>query len=153
MSSVRPMEPRDAQGSIELGYRMHQESVYRDFDYDTNKVGRMLYHYSTNPDTHFMQVAEVDGELVGLFLGAISEHYFGTDRLASDTLWYVAPEHRGSRVGLDLLRAFEKWGTSHKVAEICVGVSSGLSTDKTGTLLQKLGYDLVGGNYKLRVAV
>jgi hypothetical protein len=32
-----------------------------------------------------------------------------------------------------------------------MGVSSGLSAEKTGGMLQKLGYDVVGGNYKLRV--
>jgi hypothetical protein len=32
-----------------------------------------------------------------------------------------------------------------------MGVSTGLSAGKTGAMLQKLGYNVVGGNYKQRV--
>ena len=63
----------------------------------------------------------------------------------------MSPQSRGSRVGLQLRRAFEKWAKDRDAAEVCMGVSSGLSADKTGGMLQKLGYDVVGGNYKLRV--
>lgn len=130
---------------------MHQESVYRDFDYNPNKCGRMVYRYMTNPDTHFAYVGTHNDTLNSILLGSIGEHYFGTDLIASDTLWYVSPQSRGSRVGLQLLRAFEKWAKERDAAEIYVGVSSGLSADKTGAMLQKLGYDVVGGNYKRRV--
>jgi len=75
----------------------------------------------------------------------------GTDLIASDTVWYVSTQSRGSRVGLQLLRAFEKWAKERKAAEIYMGVSSGLSAGKTGAMLQKLGYNVVGGNYKQRV--
>ena len=150
---VRAMEPDDVPGVIDLGYQMHQESVYRHFDFNPNKFGRLLYHYITNPNRYFAHVGTSKGTLNGVFLGSIDEHYFGTDLIASDTLWYVSPQSRGSRVGLQLLRTYEKWARDHDAAEIYVGVSSGLKADKTGTMLQKLGYDVVGGNYKLRVVV
>lgn len=150
---VRAMEPDDVPGVIDLGYQMHQESVYRHFDFNPNKFGRLLYHYLTNPNSCFAHVGTRKDTLNGVFLGSIDEHYFGTDLIASDTLWYVSPQSRGSRVGLQLLRTYEKWARDHDAAEIYVGVSSGLKADKTGTMLQKLGYDVVGGNYKLRVVV
>ena len=130
---------------------MHQESVYRHFNYDPSKCGRLVYNYMTNPDTHFAYVGTFDGALNSVLLGSIGEHYFGTDLIASDTLWYVSPQSRGSRVGLQLLRAFEKWAKERGAAEIYMGISSGLSADKTGAMLEKLGYDVVGGNYKQRV--
>lgn len=148
---IRPIKPDDVPGVIDLGYQMHQESVYRHFNYDPNKCGRLIYNFMTNPDTRFAYVGTSNDALNSVFLGSIDEHYFGTDLIASDTLWYVSPQSRGSRVGLQLLRAFEKWAKNANAAEIYVGVSSGLSADKTGTMLQKLGYDVVGGNYKQRV--
>ena len=148
---IRPIEPKDVPGVIDLGFWMHQESVYRHFNYDPNKCGRMVYHFMTNPDTHFAYVGTHKGTLNSVLLGSIGEHYFGTDLIASDTLWYVSPQSRGSRVGLQLLRAFEKWAKERDAAEIYMGISSGLSADKTGAMLQKLGYDVVGGNYKQRV--
>ena len=148
---IRPIKEDDIVAVVGLGYQMHQESVYRDFDYNPNKCGRMVYRYMTNPDTHFAYVGTHNDTLNSILLGSIGEHYFGTDLIASDTLWYVSPQSRGSRVGLQLLRAFEKWAKERDAAEIYVGVSSGLSADKTGAMLQKLGYDVVGGNYKRRV--
>lgn len=150
---IRPLEPDDVPGVIGLGSHMHQESVYRHFDYSENKFGRLLYHYITNPNTCFAYVGTSGSVLNGVLLGSIDEHYFGTDLIASDTLWYVSPQSRGSRVGLQLLRTFEKWAKDRNAAEIYMGVSTGVNPDKTGGVLQKLGYDLVGGNYKLRVVV
>ena len=150
---VRLMEPKDLPAVIELGSQMHRESVYSKFDFDENKLGRLLYNHIINPKTLFAYVGTSKGALNGVFLGSIGEHYFGTDLIASDTLWYVSPQSRGSRVGLQLLRAFENWAKERDAAEIYVGVSSGLSADKTGTMLQKLGYDVVGGNYKLHVVL
>lgn len=149
--SVRPLTPEDVAEVIALGYKMHQESVYRHFDYDENKCGQLLYRFLTNPNTCFAHVAESDGELVGVFLGSIGEHYFGRDLVASDTLWYVLPEHRGSRAGGVLLKTFESWAKDRNAAEINVGISSGLSAEKTGAMLQKVGYEVVGGIYKRRV--
>ena len=150
---IRPMQPEDLPAVLEMARCMHQESVYRRFDYDENKMGRLLYNYISNPKTSFSCVGTSKDTLNGVFLGSIGEHYFGTDLIASDTLWYVSPQSRGSRVGLQLLRAFESWAKERGAAEIYVGVSSGLSADKTGAMLQKLGYDVVGGNYKLHVVL
>jgi len=150
---IRPMQPKDLPAVLEMARCMHQESVYRRFDYDENKMGRLLYNYISNPKTSFSCVGTSKDTLNGVFLGSIGEHYFGTDLIASDTLWYVSPQSRGSRVGLQLLRAFESWAKERGAAEIYVGVSSGLSADKTGTMLRKLGYDVVGGNYKLHVVL
>tara|TARA_R110000744_G_scaffold348171_2_gene453711 strand:- start:170 stop:628 length:459 start_codon:yes stop_codon:yes gene_type:complete len=151
--TIRPMQPEDLPTVLEMARCMHQESVYRRFDYDENKMGRLLYNYIINPKTSFSCVGTSKDTLNGVFLGSIGEHYFGTDLIASDTLWYVSPQSRGSRVGLQLLQAFENWAKERDAAEICVGVSSGLSADKTGTMLQKLGYDVVGGIYKLHVVL
>ena len=148
---VRPIEPKDVPAAINLGFQMYKESVYRHFNYDPNKFGRLLYTFMTNPDTHFAYIGTFNGSPNSIFLGSIGEHYFGTDLIAADTLWYVSTQSRGSRAGLQLLRAFEKWAKERNVAEIAIGVSSGLKVDKTGTMLQKLGYDVVGGIYKQRV--
>lgn len=149
--TLRDLTPFDIEAAISLGARMHKESVYRDFDYDKQKCGQLLYRCLSNPDTHFAMVTETDGKLTGMLLGYISEHYFGRDLIASDYLWYVLPEHRGSRAGLQLLIAFQDWAKVRNAAEVYMGISSGLHAEKTGALLTKIGYDVVGGNYKLRV--
>ena len=146
--------PEDLPEILALGQQMHEESAYRHFAFSVSKCAMLFHTCITNPDTHFIRVAvNTDDAVVGIFVGSIAEHYFGTDLIASDYLWYVTPEYRGSRAGLTLLQDFQKWAADHNAAEIYVGISSGLFAERTGALLTKLGFDLVGGNYKLRVVV
>lgn len=156
MTNIRtyPIVPADFVEVIELGRDMHQESVYRQFDFSPAKYAMLLHMCISDPTTHFARIA-VTGtdEIIGVLLGEISEHYFGTDLIASDYLWYVAPAHRGSKAGVMLLKEYQEWAKDRDAVAIYMGISSGLRPEKTGALLEKLGYDLVGGNYKLRVVV
>jgi GNAT superfamily N-acetyltransferase len=90
-----------------------------------------------------------DGDvLAGVFVGGLSEFYFGNDVLAYDLLWYVGKEYRGSRTGLRLLKMFESWATDLGADRIQVGISSGLSMDRTGALLERMGFSQIGGLYR-----
>ena len=147
---LRPIALRDLEGVSRLGAKMHAESVYSRFDYDENKFIKLLCRFIMNTEDHFTCIGEINGEPVGVFLGSIGEHYFGKDKIASDTLWYVLPKHRGSIMGVRMLRAFETWARDRNVADITVGVSSGLNLNKTNNVLEKSGYEVVGGIYKRR---
>ena len=58
---IRPIEPEDVPAAIDLGYQMHQESVYRHFNYDPDKCGRLIYDFMTNPDTRFAYIGTANG--------------------------------------------------------------------------------------------
>ena len=151
---TRTASPEDLPEILALGQQMHEESAFRHFDFSLSKCAMLFHTCVTNPDTHFIQVAVgPTGAIIGLFVGHISEYYFGDDLIASDYLWYVAPEHRGSRAGILLLRDFQVWAAARHASEVHIGISTGVFAEKTGALLTKFGFDLVGGNYKLRVVV
>lgn len=156
MTSIctRTAVPEDLPEILALGQQMHEESAFRYFNFDVPKCAMLFHTCVTNPDDHFIQVAVGPAnDIIGLFIGHITEYYFGTDLIASDYLWYVTPEHRGSRAGLTLLQDFQKWAADRQAVEVHVGISTGVFAERTGALLTKLGFDLVGGNYKLRVVV
>lgn len=135
---------------ITLGKVMHEESEYRDFDFSPEKLARLGERIMTNKNI-FAEGAYAEG-LVGMIVGQISEYWFGTDRIASDTVWYVHPDHRGSMAGIRLLTHFADWAENQGVKEISVGVSSGINTDRAGALLNRIGFNSVGGLYKRRIA-
>jgi hypothetical protein len=156
MTSIRTYTatPADIAEILDLGQQMHAESAFRHFDIDIPKCAMLIHTCLTNPDTHFIRVAVgPTNEIVGMLLGYISEYYFGRDLIASDYLWYVTPEYRGSRAAVLLLRDFQKWAEERNASEVHMGLSTGVHAEKVGALLENLGYDLVGGNYKLRVVV
>ena len=151
---TRAATPEDLLDVVTLGQKMHGESVFRHFNFSVPKFATLVYTCITNPDSHFIHVAvSPTKEIIGAFMGSVSEHYFGNDMVASDYLWYVTPKYRGSRAGVCLIRDFQKWAADHHAVEVHVGISTGITGERTGALLKKLGFDLVGGNYKLRVVL
>ena len=149
--SLRRFTEADIPGMIDMGGHMHAESAFARLDYCPEKCRDLGLFYLNNPETCFAAVAEQDGRLVGMFMGYVTEYYFGRERLAHDILWYVLPEVRGSRAGLMLLKAFEDWAKERGVSEVCIGISTAVEFERTGAVLNRLGYVHVGGNYKLPV--
>ena len=141
-------EESDIHNIYWLGKKMHLESEFSELDWNENKVLNWL-HTNTESSQRFVYCAYDDGVLVGVFIGSISRFYFGDDQLASDLLWYVDKDYRGTRVGVRLLKEFKKWATEKNVNRIQVGISSGLSMDRTGALLEKMGFTQIGGLYKV----
>ena len=130
-----------------LGKQMHEESEFRDLHWNHEKITNWFYNNVRNPKSFVM--CAYDGDvLAGVFVGGLSEFYFGNDVQAYDLLWYVGKEYRGSRTGLRLLKMFESWATDLGADRIQVGISSGLSMDRTGALLERMGFSQIGGLYR-----
>lgn len=131
-----------------LGYQMYKEGAFKDLDWDFDKVHRLTERYINNPSTHFALCAYDEDKLVGMIMGYLTPYYFGNDILACDHLWYVDPSYRGSRTGLRLLKEFRSWALDHGAKEVCIGISTGTDVDRTGALLERIGFAHVGGTYK-----
>jgi GNAT superfamily N-acetyltransferase len=148
---VRRMSGQDIEPMVEMGADMHAEGAFAALDYSREKCRELGHRYIQSPDTNFGAVAEEDGKIVGMFMGYVTDYYFGNDKIACDILWYVVPEARGSRAGIKLLKAFQVWAAQCGASEVCIGVSTAVEFERTGMLLQRLGYAHVGGNYKFSV--
>jgi RimJ/RimL family protein N-acetyltransferase len=127
---------------------MHSESEFQSLHWNEEKVLNWLRKNVESPN-RFVYCAYDENTIAGVFIGSISEFYFGNDRLASDLLWYVGEEYRGTRIGIRLLKEFQKWATEQNVDRIQVGISSGMSMERTGALLERMGFSQIGGLYKV----
>ena len=134
------MTEGDISKCIELGYAMHQESYFKNFEYNNNKLTNLLTAMVSNPQKFCGLVAEKDGEVIGLFIGLSDEHWFGTNTMSCDLAFYVIPSERGSMAGIKLIKAYEEWARSIGVSEIILGIYTGINADRTSSLLQRLGY-------------
>tara|TARA_R110002126_G_scaffold177173_1_gene326038 strand:+ start:2193 stop:2648 length:456 start_codon:yes stop_codon:yes gene_type:complete len=130
-----------------LGKEMHEESDYRTLDWDREKVIYWLTKNVQDP-RRFVMCAYDNDVLAGVFVGSISPTYFGNDLMASDLLWYVGKMYRGSRTGIRLLKMYRSWATDLGASKIKVGISSGMMMDRTGALLERMGFDHIGGLYR-----
>jgi len=148
---IRCLEYADIPETVNLAYEMHQEGAFSRFRFSPEKMASNLSLAITHPHIAFCHVVEHDEKLVGALLGYISEFFFGHDLIASDSGWFILPEYRGSRSAVKLLKNFQTWAKANGAKEVAMGVSTDVNPEKTGALLQKLGYKHVGGNYKLAI--
>jgi GNAT superfamily N-acetyltransferase len=122
---------------------MHAESPrYRHRNFSDVKVRGIIEYFISGP-TGGAFVVEEDGVLTGMIGGVPVEDFFGTDKYASDLVIYVLPEKRGSSVLLRLVRVFEKWCfVDQGVAEVILGISTGIHAEATVRVYERLGYSL-----------
>jgi len=144
------MTENDIAPVIELGAEMHAEGAFGELDYCRDKCRQFCQRYINNPDTHFALCAYQNDELVGMIMGNIMAYYFGNDTIASDHLWYVKQDSRGTILGVRLLNAFRSWARENNASEVCIGVSTAVDLDRTHKLLGRLGFSHVGGTFKAK---
>ena len=87
------------------------------------------------------------GKLVGYLGGSIEEYFFCRERVALSAFLFVDPEERGGLGAVKLILAFRAWAKNRGAVEISIGVAGGVTIERTGRFLQRLGLRLAGGNY------
>ena len=139
---IRHATLQDIPALIDLGQVMHAESRYSVMPYLPSRVERTLHMLMNGAGC--VLVAEVDGELVGGFMGACNEHYFSDQKVAGDLAIFVAPEFRGGMLGARLIKSFVEWAQEQGAKIIDTGVTTGVTTPQTEALFAKLGGKLIG---------
>ena len=66
-----------------------------------------------------------------MFIGFITEYYFGKDLYASDLTYYVDQTRRGSVAAGKLFRDFETWATKRGAKRLNPATSTGINPDRT----------------------
>lgn len=138
---LRHPNATDLDEAVALAFHMQQESWYRDFDFDESKVSDLI-RMAMASETYFPLVLEADdGGLVGFFLAAETEHFFGRSRYACDLAVYIVPWARKGPWFFRMVRAYEAWCRYRGVQEIHMGFSTGVNEDSTATLYGRMGYE------------
>lgn len=145
METLRTATIADIPRLVELGRMMHFESRYAVFDFDPATVAVTLREAIAQGLTFLV---EQDGDLVGGFVGVITTHFFGRDRIAYDVATYVAPAHRG-RLGVRMIREYVRRAKAAGVVDIHLGTSSGIQPERMERLCARLGFTRIGGLYAI----
>ena len=148
---VRHATANDIEAGIELGRRMHEESVFAFLPFDVAKVRRLLRHIAGDPEHYCVYVVEHDKHLIGLLVAQVMEYFFCRELLCDDLLLFVERDQRGSAAALALVRAYLDWSRQMGAREARIAISTGIDIDKTGAFLERLGFARVGGVYKHRL--
>lgn len=146
---IREAKHDDIPELVAMGRAMHEESPeYQRMDFSEEKVAKLARYLCgtmlvpSRPGSAL--VAEDEGRIIGMMAGFVIEHFFGHDKIASEYVLYVKPEHRRGTAAVRLIRAFEKWALSQGVRAIMPGVTTGNKTERTQALYMHLGYEANG---------
>ena len=139
---------------LHLCLTMQKEGDFSVVPFDVEQTAKSVVNYVINNDNGFGILAYTDdGKAVGMLCGSITPYVFSLGGVASDFAWYVLPEYRGSRSALKMLNMFTDWSRKQGASELYMGVTTNIAAERTGKLLQKRGFDHVGGNYRVRLNV
>ena len=101
---IRPAT-KDDYPAIEAGAKRFWEHAPFDVPY---KDGSALFYMDIAYDHGLLLVAEHDGEIVGFAAGALAPMMGNNDYLVgSELAWWIEPEHRGGRLGIQLMKSLE----------------------------------------------
>lgn len=97
---------------IRMSREFHQESPYKDFEYDEDKVNETISGFLDDDGSNkILVLAEVSGRIVGMIAALSYELYFNTDKVSCELMWWVDHEARKKypTLGPKLLEAYEFW--------------------------------------------
>ena len=145
---IRPAETKDINKVVALAKEMHQEGLYKDIPFDTQKfVSTVSYCMSHG----YAWVGEKDGVVIAGMLATIGEYFFSNAKITNDLGLFVSKDHRKTRLALLLLKEYVAWGKRMGASEITMGSTNGHQGSGLKKFLENsLGFKHIGEIYKLR---
>ena len=145
---IRPAETKDINRIVTLSKEMHQEGLYKDIPFDTQKYISTVANCMSNG---YAWVGEKDGVVVAVMIATIGEYFFSNAKITNDLGLFVSKDHRKTRLALLLLKEYVAWGKRMGASEITMGSTNGHQGSGLKKFLEKsLGLEHIGEIYKLR---
>lgn len=146
---IRAATPDDIEALVEIGRAMATESPqFSRMPYSPSKVRAMLVSLIGNP-RGFVRVADDGGQIVGVMLGACTEHWACDGLVAFDLALYVPTNRRGGIHAARLLRAFSDWSRELGAHIATAGISTGINPEQADRLYLGLGFKRLGSVFDL----
>jgi GNAT superfamily N-acetyltransferase len=127
---------------------MHQESHFKTLDFDPDTLKELIAQFI---QMQFVQIAIYNNQIIGVFIGFITEYYFGKDLYASDLTYYVDRTKRGSVAAVKLFKDFETWATKKGAKRLNPATSTGINPERTKKFYERMGYTVTGHTYNKEV--
>ena len=143
---VRPSSIEDYESINALGRWFQENSLYANCGWSDQKSFALVQAGSDPASSTFMRVVEKEGQIVGFFLGYISEYFFSEKKIAQDMVMVFSTDQRDGigKPTVQVLREFVNWATGRGANEVCIGITSGIAGAGYEKLVLKNGFKKVG---------
>lgn len=143
-TEIRQATHDDLPAILILAEQLYTESPhFSRFTFSYEKAANLLHQLVDSP-IGCVLIAVKDGDTVGMLVAMVIEHLVSTDKMATDLGFFVDPAHRGSTIGVRLIKAFEAWANEKGIVELTLEVNTEVEAARTVGLLERQGYYLSG---------
>jgi len=126
---------------LELAKAMHEESDFSDEPLEMSYLYRLFNHQDVFAKAIYDKKSE---KYVGGLIGSVSKAFFGPVIRASDFVFFIKQESRGSAAAAFLLKEFEDWAIKKGAKKIYMGSTTGINVEAYCKFLFKFGYKDIG---------
>ena len=147
---VRQFSLEDYEQVNALGRWFQENSFYAGCGWSDQKTLTILAA-STHPDSnHFARVVSKDDQIIGFFLGSVTEYFFSEKKIAQDLVMVFKPEERKGilKPTVQMLDEFYDWAKEKNAHEVCIGITSGIAGDGYEKLCIRRGFKKSGSILK-----
>ncbi len=151
---IRPASFLDIPEIINLGNKYVEEEVkvvaHHSASWNAEQSAHNLCASLSREDL-FLWVAVDEGQIVGFLWAGYHELAPWTPvRVASDILFYIIPERRGTLLGMRLIKALKQWANENECSEVRLSIASGINEERVGRMYKRLGFEPFGTVYNLK---
>lgn len=140
------VEPQDERPLLELGYRFHQESQFRNTPYNIMGVLQMIRAPALYPDKLLIAF---DTDYRGVIILQMSTEFFSGRKWAGDQVFYVDPQSRRNGLASDLLKVGKQWALENGAEDLVIVHNAGIDLDKADEYYLKQGFEVSGKLYTI----
>lgn len=112
---------------------------YKDSVYDIEHTLSVIKLYLDIPGVGCFY-KEVDGEVVGLFLGIVAAPWFTPEPEMSEIMFWVREDYRRTSTARELIKTMEQWATQEGAKKLLMAAGSGYETSRVEKFYNRLGY-------------
>lgn len=151
---IRPASFLDIPEIINLGNKYVEEEVkvvaHHSASWNAEQSAHNLCASLIREDL-FLWVAVDEGQIVGFLWAGYHELAPWTPvRVASDILFYIIPERRGTLLGMRLIKALKQWASDNECSEVRLSIASGINEERVGRMYKRLGFEPFGTVYNMK---
>jgi len=144
--SIHEATKEDAIDLAILGKQFVKESQNELLGWNSTKVFASLLD-AISRDDFGVFILRHETEIVGMLISFVAPCFFSDVVQASELVWYVDPDHRGSKEARYMVELYEQWAVEHgAVCSILVNLNV-LKGDKVAKLYGRMGYKMVENTF------
>lgn len=136
---------KDLISFFNLCKNFHEETLQETEDINYTKLAYLIAQAQQMPDKFFVDMKrDEDNEIVGIFIGYVQELFYSSFVEGLELVFYLRKDHRGSPWFVKAMKRFEAWCVERGATSIRLLPSSGVVSNTSLTMYERLGYIPIG---------